>query len=257
MLIYAIDDERLALGFLVNILKEAAPEAEIVAFTEYVQLLEAMDKRSCDIAFLDIQLRGMNGLELAKLLMTKKPNLNIIFVTGYKKYMEEAWKMLASGYITKPVHKEDIIDQLQGLRYKICEARPRAQTFGNFTLFYKGQVVSFHRKKSKECLAYLIDRRGTVVTRTELSSVLFDDGFYDSNRQKYIGLILKSLADDLEAAGIKDLLCFSKGYCYINKDRLDCDLFDYLEGRLILKEGTPYMAEYSWGEYFPGNKPKK
>jgi len=57
---------------------------------------------------MDIQMRGITGLELAKDILAINPRINIIFVTGYRQYMGEAWDLMASGYITKPATEEKV-----------------------------------------------------------------------------------------------------------------------------------------------------
>lgn len=100
-----------------------------------------------DVAFLDIEMRGMNGLVLAEQLKTIKPKTNIIFVTGYSEHMGDAFKLLASGYLMKPVTPQDIMEQMENLRYPIGKAanpkRVRAQCFGNFEVFLDGEPVQF------------------------------------------------------------------------------------------------------------------
>ena len=60
-----------------------------------------------------------------------------------------------------------------------------AKTFGNFELFVNGKPVFFAREKSKEMLAYLIDRRGAVVNKKEIMGILFEDREYDRELQGY------------------------------------------------------------------------
>ena len=63
--------------------KQAKPEAQVLAFDDQDELLEEAEKNGCDIAFLDIHMRGMNGVEVAKRLKNANPKMNIIFVTGF------------------------------------------------------------------------------------------------------------------------------------------------------------------------------
>ena len=104
----------------------------------------------------------MSGLEVAKQLKLWNPKINIIFVTAYDQYMLSAYKLRISGYLMKPVTKEDIAEELNNLRIPVM-AKPEnvlvAACFGNFEVFVNGESLSFTRSKTKELLAYLIDRR--------------------------------------------------------------------------------------------------
>ena len=138
MRILCVDDEELMLQMLEMAIREAKPDADIHAFEKQSLLLEDAKANGCDIAFLDIHMRGMNGVELAKALKEVNPKMNIIFVTGFSEYKGDAMDMKASGYIMKPVTKEKIEAELADLRFPIV---PKSNTllkvrcFGNFDVF--------------------------------------------------------------------------------------------------------------------------
>ncbi len=68
MRILCLDDEPLALKLLVTMIEKVKPDAEAESFRIQTELLEAAEKNGCDVAFLDIHMRGMNGVEVAKKL---------------------------------------------------------------------------------------------------------------------------------------------------------------------------------------------
>ena len=102
------DDEPLQLEELVNILSQIRPNADIFPYTWPDDALEAARQHPIDIAFLDIQTGGMNGLQLAVELKKVKPDIHIIFVTGYSQYAVEAFSIHATGYLLKPVTEEAV-----------------------------------------------------------------------------------------------------------------------------------------------------
>ena len=135
MRILCLDDEPLALKMLEQAIREAAPDADVSAYRKQALLLEEAKQNGCDVAFLDIHMRGMNGVELAKELKTANPKMNIIFVTGFSEYKGDAMDIKASGYIMKPVTAEDVKAELEDLRFPIVpkkNALLRIQCFGNF-----------------------------------------------------------------------------------------------------------------------------
>ena len=83
MRILCVDDERRALQMLAQAVKKAKPEAQVLAFKFQDELIDEAAKNGCDVAFLDIHMRGMNGVEVAKELKKINPKMNIIFVTGF------------------------------------------------------------------------------------------------------------------------------------------------------------------------------
>ena len=88
MRILCLDDEPLALKMLEAAIREAKSDAEVTAFRKQADLLEDAKQNGCDVAFLDIHMRGMNGVEVAKRLKEINPKMNIIFVTGFSDYKE-------------------------------------------------------------------------------------------------------------------------------------------------------------------------
>ena len=101
----AVDDESLALSDLTAALQTAEPTAAVHAYTDPTKALEAVRTGEIlpDIAFLDIQMRGWTGLDLALELKKTIPALEIIFVTAYSQYALESYSLHARGYLMKPV----------------------------------------------------------------------------------------------------------------------------------------------------------
>ena len=116
--ILAVDDENLQLNKLTKSIKSVVPNAEIVSFSsvgDVVDWIETDGKP--DIAFLDIELGSISGMQLAKMLQSKNPKLNIVFVTGYLEYAPQAIGMRASGYVSKPVTEQKIKVEMENLRF--------------------------------------------------------------------------------------------------------------------------------------------
>jgi len=251
MKIAVADDEQILLVHLQSTVKEALPSAEVMAFSDTASLFETAKNTRFDIAFLDIQMPGLTGIALARELTKLYEKMNIIFVTGYDGYQAEAMELFASGYVKKPITKEKVEQQLEHLRYPVTAGkRVYAQTFGNFTLFIDGKPVPFPREKSQMAVAYLIHRRGSLVSKKELSSILFDDGVYDENRRSYLSKLCTDIQRTLEAYGAAELLERTPSALSINCELLDCDLYDYLDGKsgAARKYRGEYMSQYSFGE---------
>ena len=183
MRILCLDDEPLALKMLEAAIREAKPGADVTAFRKQADLLADAKQNGCDVAFLDIHMRGMNGVEVAKRLKQSNPKMNIIFVTGVSEYKADAMDMRASGYIMKPVTKEEVARELEELRFPIIpknDALLKVQCFGNFDVFLPdGTPVHFERSRSKEIFAYLVHRHGSSCSTREIAAALFEDEPYD------------------------------------------------------------------------------
>lgn len=253
----AVDDEALALKVLVDAIKEAIPNVEIYKTQNPTDALDYASKNVIDIAFCDITMHTMNGIELARHLKKYNPKLNIIFVTGYNEYLSEAFTLHASGYILKPVSKDDILREMDNLLHPIQNEASGiyAKTFGNFELFVNGKPVLFAREKSKEMLAYLIDRRGSMVSKKEIIAILFEDRPYNREIQNYFTKIYSELVKGLKDVGADKILMKGYNRYGIDKSKFGCDLYEYLEGNPIAINNFngEYMIQYEWAEYSIGN----
>lgn len=252
MRIIAADDEPYALEALVREIKAAKPEAELAAFQEPEELLEYGKNHSCDVAFLDIEMGTMSGIEMAKRLKIWNPQVNIIFVTAYNQYVYQAIKLRMSGYVEKPVTKAAIQEELENLRNPIPAEKDVlvAKCFGDFEVFVNGKVLEFEKAKSKEMLAYLIHRRGSSVTSGELRGILWKNVTTDENTRSYLSKLKKDLRETLRNAGVEDVLVNSVRKYAIDPNKIRCDYYDYLDNKPegVRAYNGEYMAQYSWGE---------
>jgi two-component SAPR family response regulator len=146
-------------------------------FDTSTEAIEHAKTVQIDAAFLDINMGGMNGLQLAKRLKDIYGKTNIVFVTGYSEYAVDAFSMYASGYLMKPVTKEAVLTAMDNLRnpLKPPDKGIRAQCFGNFEIFADNKPLCFACTKTKELLAYLIYREGSQCGNNEIIAVLWED----------------------------------------------------------------------------------
>ncbi len=254
MIIYVIDDEENALEYISRKINEAEPLAEIVQFSDPRKALAAAQNQMFDVVFLDIQMPGINGIELAKRFKKINPKANMIFVTGYSEYTMDAFSVDASGYLLKPATKDQVKHALANLRYPInVSGGPRitVQCFGNFEIFADGEPIRFKYSKSKEVLAFLIDRKGAVCKNEEVIVNLWED---DEDHGAYYRSLMKDIHDSLSTVGCQDMLIKQWGGAAVKKDCFRCDYYDYLDGKPagINAYRGEYMIQYSWAEETAG-----
>ena len=255
MRILCLDDEPLALKMLKMCVTEAKPEAEVCAFDDQDELLDDAGINGCDIAFLDIHMRGMDGVEVAKRLKGINPKMNIIFVTGFSEYKGDAMDMKASGYIMKPVTTEDVQRELSDLRFPIipqANALLRVQCFGNFDVFTPaGEHVRFERSKAKEVFAYLVHKHGASCTTKEIFAIIFEDEPYDKKLQNLLQTYIYSMIKSLKDVGAESAVIRSYNALAVNVDVIDCDYYRFkqLDAGAINRYEMEYMNQYSWADF--------
>jgi len=254
MNIIAVDDEYLALIDLEYAILDAAPEADLMCFDSPIAATEFASENHIDIAYLDINMPGLSGIELAKILKEKNPKINIIFSTGYDDYAKEAFSVQASGYLTKPITSKEITDSLKHLRTPIekePEVKLRVQCFGNFDVFMNGRIIYFPRQKSKELLAYLIHKRGTSCSSKEICAVIFEKGENLASLDRQLQTQISSLMKTLKQYKVEDVIIKNYNSISIDVSKVDCDYYRFLENdpdtrKLYMGE---YMTNYTWAEF--------
>lgn len=245
MTVLLVDDEKILLNKLLRLVSEELPQADCHAFTKAQEAIDFGTQNQVDIAFLDIQMRGTDGLEVARRVQEHSPKVNIIFCTDFSEYALGALDLNCSGYLMKPITKDKLRSAMQHLRFPMNENHEISfRCFGNFEAYCNGVPIKFKYSKTKELLAYLVDRNGTSISVGEISAVLFED---DQHRS-YLNQLRLDLINTFEKLGVEDVIVQSKGYLGINREKVSCDYFDYLDHKLQVTT-REYMTQYSFSEY--------
>lgn len=240
-----IDDEIPALRYLERRILEAEPSAELTLCNNPKEGLLLSKDGDFDVAFLDIHMQGIDGMNLAKQMQEYHPTLNVIFTTGYPEHALDAFKLNASGYLVKPVRTEEVREQLASLRYPIKRSkRVRFQCFGNFEAFIDEKPMTFHYTKTREMLAFLVSRNGTLCSSGQIMTALWGDSAPDA----YLRKLRKDLLDALKANGLEEIVFQQRGSMGILADKVECDYYDMLETDKPGKYQGEFMAQYSWAE---------
>ena len=115
----AVDDEIYMLETLQEAVSASTDVAQVEAFSSCSAALAYASENPIDIAFLDINMRGIGGLGLAEKLMDLHPDCKIIFCTGYQEYAVSAFQLHVAGYLMKPITPEAVqkeIDHIKGVK---------------------------------------------------------------------------------------------------------------------------------------------
>lgn len=105
-----LDDELLAISYL-KLLCEQIENVEVIkVFNNPRVFLNEIDSLDCNVCILDIEMQGINGLQVAELISGSK---KIIFTTAYKEYAAEAFDLNVVDYVRKPIKKERLIQAFE------------------------------------------------------------------------------------------------------------------------------------------------
>lgn len=247
-----VDDVRLIAGEEAALLREIMPQSRVFSCTGAKEALEIARRETLHAAFLDIELGSMNGIALAKALKDIQPLIHIVFVTSFAHYAVEAFSIHATGYLLKPVQKEQLERELRFLYgEELAKKRVRVQTFGSFAVWVDGAPLPFGRAKAKELFAYLVSRQGAAVSTREACAILFEDGDYNRSMKSYYQTIVADMRNSLKKAGAGEVICKAYNSIAVNADMLECDYYRFLEGdaRAVNSYRGEFMSNYSWAEF--------
>lgn len=115
MRILIVDDERPCLDELVYMLSKQENGEIAGAFTSSLDALKSSSELSFDAAFLDLSMPRISGVELARRMLARSPDLKIVFVTAYAKELKKLRDSPAIGSLLKPVSEARLQDLLRRL----------------------------------------------------------------------------------------------------------------------------------------------
>ena len=244
----AVDDELYMLEALEEAVRASSDITQVECFSSCSAALAYATENPIDIAFLDINMRGIGGLGLAEKLIKLQPRCKIIFCTGYGEYAVSAFQLHVSGYLMKPITSEAVqkeIDHIKGI--KSTEKLLTIKCFGNFEVLYNGEILPFKRKKAKELLAVLVDRNGAGMTAKQICAILFPEDTDDTKNMAYLRQLVLDLKNTLKSIQAEDVLQHDTPYYRIDTNLVKCDYLSFLETGKPNFHGE-YMTQYSWAE---------
>lgn len=247
MKILCMDDEWLALQSIDTIVKKAYPEAETTSLSTKSEVFKYLESNEPSVAFLDIHMAGIDGITLAKKIKKQYPLCNIVFTTGFTDHFQDAFELSASDYLMKPITKEKIQHAMDSLRNplprNVKDHKLYIQCFPSFDLFIDGELATDIKNKVKELFAFIVDKAGATVSNGEILETLWEE-----NSDANLRIARKQLTDYLASKGLEDVLIKAWGKIAIDRKKVKCDYFDYLDGKakaINLFKGE-YMNQYLW-----------
>ncbi|HAK58071.1 MAG TPA: hypothetical protein DCP06_03735 [Lachnospiraceae bacterium] len=255
MNVLIVDDEKMMRSGMEKEVKKVLPDANIFLADSGREALSLFKDNSISLVFLDVEMPGMSGLEVAKELKDMKRDVNIVMTTAYPNYAVDAYRLHIGGYLMKPVDAEDIREELDHLSHPIEESHDPGkltlQCFGEFKAEFGGEPVRFSRTKAREILAYLTAKNGASASKNELCDVLWEDEERDS-KKSYIRVLVLELKKSLKELGVEDVLVHNRNEYSIRTELVDCDYYEFLKGNpaAIRAYNGEFMSQYSWGEEY-------
>ncbi|MBT2562589.1 LytR/AlgR family response regulator transcription factor [Pedobacter sp. ISL-64] len=192
-----IDDEISNLENLRTLLQKHCSQVTIIAAAQNINdAVDAIEKYSPDLVFLDIQMGEQTGFDVLKLLPTR--NFEVIFVTAYDQYGIQAVKFAALDYLLKPIDIEELINAVNKAEHKM------AAQIQNIQLDFLLQQL----KKPETNVSKIALQMQSEIRYVALSEIIrceadntYTRFFLSSNEKILVSKSLKEYADLLRPSG--------------------------------------------------------
>ncbi|MCK6077525.1 response regulator [Paenibacillus silvae] len=245
-----IDDEADALNLLEILLNQVGNVEITGKYLNPIQAIEALNETMVDGVFLDIQMPGMKGTEVARRIRSISPELPIIFTTAYAEYALEAFEIDSTDYLLKPFtvgRLENAVARIMKNLYKQTNleqpsvpAVPSVQALGGFHIFSPlkpSSEVVWKTKKERELCAFLIHHEGRRVNASFIIEALWPEHDLDKAKS-YLYTCLSYLRRSLTDQGIP--IHIHKGNsgfsAELNNIKTDISLFETLLNQILNEE---------------------
>jgi two-component system LytT family response regulator/two-component system response regulator LytT len=199
-----VDDEQLARDELRYLLGQFEGVEVVGQAGNGVEALKTIEQLQPDVVFLDVQMPGLTGFEVARRIIDHGPSAHIVFVTAYDQHAIEAFEVNAVDYLLKPVEATRLETAVARARRRISSERPvdrgssPAPASINDQLEKIVQLVA-ERQSRRERLAIKVGERFLLVHADEIIyASLADDGITVVTNQ-YAGTSNYRTLDELQA----------------------------------------------------------
>jgi DNA-binding LytR/AlgR family response regulator len=192
------EDEALLRAELVSQLRRAWPELEIAAECEDgASALDAIDAHRPDVAFLDIRMPGITGLEVAAAAAEASPQTQVVFVTAYNQYAIDAFDRGAVDYLLKPISPDRLAATIARLKSRLASGIRDAQALADVVEQLRAKLPAQARADPLQWIT------ATVGKETRL--IMVDDVAYFQADNKYT-LVMTREGEALIRKPIRELL---------------------------------------------------
>lgn len=179
-----VEDEKPILDLMQFVIRDNPNYTIVGAFTNPLEALDRMSQLQPDVAFLDVEMPKMNGLELAQKINEITEQTKIVFTTAYKDYAVDAFSVQAFDYILKPVTPlaiERVTNRLKkqslpAIREKETGKNASLQCFGRMEVRNpNGELVHWTTRKTEELFAFFLCHPKRDMSKWHLADLLWPD----------------------------------------------------------------------------------
>ncbi|WP_168120404.1 response regulator [Paenibacillus sp. HB172176] len=238
MRVVVIDDDKAMLTVMKRRLARIDGVEVAASMRQVSHARDYFRRDSADLAFIDIEIAGDNGLQLARELRESHRDLDIVFVTSHKEYALDAFDSYPLDYMIKPISTERLTETVERARRKRQGQRASEgeaiegkqmiiQGMGGLTVAdWQGGEVKWISSKSKELFALLLLNRGKEVSRSVIIERVFPD-MPLNNSNAYLHTAMYQLRKALTAQGLKQMVISHYDQYRLDLTKAEVDYIDF------------------------------
>ena len=264
-----VDDEYNSLQRMRKIIEDNSEIKILALYQNGEELLDELDNYigELDLLFLDIEMPGIKGLEVAEQVSAEDENIDIIFVTAYNEYAVEAFELNALDYLLKPISKKRFQKTLSRIsnnqehrekeKLKDDPKYLSVKTFGRTKINLNGEKldIDWRTAKTEELFYYLLLFAGDFVAKDKIIEAIWPEGDPERNRDLLYTTIY-NLRKIFNKIGISKLILSKRGFYKINADKIEVDIdtlqqitADFKSNKIKKKKFLYELKEIYAGDY--------
>lgn len=233
-----VDDEPLSLQLMEKKLNNIGSIEVVGMFSNGESVLQDFKNLDFQVVFLDIEMAGLSGLDLAEIIMEWNSQIHIVFVTAYRDYAIQAFELDSLDYLLKPVMKDRLEKTVARLQEKIHREQIKVNNqetsansliniicFDEFVVYKGDELIKWKTAKVKELFAFFLMHLNTYVNRDTIIDTLWPDQDYKKAKIQ-LHTSLSYLRKSLDSMGFKESLKFSNQSYSLAIDEFYCDAFE-------------------------------
>ncbi|WP_313894258.1 response regulator [Psychrobacillus sp.] len=242
MKVLIVDDEPIMLLAMKRMLSSIGGVEIVGSFQEVKEVLSFCRNHEVDLAFLDIEIGGEDGIELARNLRFNHADLPIVFTTSHADYAIQAYDIYPLDYMIKPVSKKRLVQTITRAANRSSVStspvvnRLKVQALGCLEVCSTHQgPVKWMSKKSEELFAYLLLNRGRSVMKMKVIENIFSNMPF-KNAETYLNTATYQLRKALSIHGFKEIIISGKEKYRLNLSQVDVDFMQFEQGVELLSK---------------------
>ncbi|MDW0108709.1 BTAD domain-containing putative transcriptional regulator [Sporosarcina aquimarina] len=253
-----VDDEHLALQHLEKQLQKTGNVLLVAKYSNTTSFLKDLKRLEFDVAFIDIEMPGLSGLDLADLITDWNPYVIIVFVTAFRDYAVQAFELDSTDYLLKPVIQERLEKTIQRIQSRLDVQTIEKESlltnsqsnsvqitcFNEFNVYHHDEVVKWKTVKVKELFGLLLSQLNKHVQRDVIIESLWPDIEFERAKIQ-LHTTMSYLRKKLTTWDNRNTVHFSHGSYVLNLFEFDCDVNRFQE----IVETSPNVTDDNIGQF--------